>query len=1184
MTMAKNFAHLHVHTDYSLLDGAAKIKKLVGEVAAQGQPAVAITDHGYLFGAYELYKAAKAAGVKPIIGVEAYMTPGTSRFDQSRQLWGTKDQSADDVSARGAYTHMTLLSENNTGMHNLFRMNSLASLEGQFGKWPRMDRDLLETYHEGLIGTAGCPSGEVQTRLRLGQYDEALRAAGELQDIFGKENFFIELMDHGLEIERRVQNQLLQIAREIGAPIVATNDSHYVKREDRNIQDALLCINSGSTLQDPDRFKFDGDGYYLKSAAEMWELFEDLPEALENTLLIAERCNVSFQTTSDGANYMPAFPVPEGEDETSWFIREVESGLMHRYNGSIPDYVRKRADYEVDVITRMGFPGYFLVVSDYIKWARRQGIRVGPGRGSGAGSMVAYALEITQLDPIKHDLLFERFLNPERISMPDIDVDFDDRRRDEVIHYVGEKYGHDKVSQVVTYGTIKTKQALKDSARVLGMPFQLGDQLTKALPPDIMGKSIPVKDIYNKDAARYNEAGEFREFVDGNQEAQTTFNLALGLEGLTRQTGVHACAVIMSSEPLTDVIPIMKRQADGAIITQFEYPQCEELGLIKMDFLGLSNLTVIEGALENIRLNGKEVPDVDSLELDDAKTYELLSRAETLGIFQLDSSGMRTLLKQMKPDTFDDISAVSALYRPGPMGANSHTNYALRKNGLQEKTPIHPELADALDEILGSTHGLIVFQEQVMRIAQKLAGFTLGQADMLRKAMGKKKADVLQQQFASFQAGMRDNGFSDTSIQTLWDVLVPFASYAFNKSHSEAYALVTYQTAYLKAHYPSEYMASLLTSNQNNKTKVATYLADCRRMGIRVNVPDVNESMGAYSAAGEEIRVGLGSVRNVGSNVVEGIISARTEKGAFTSFQDFLDKVPASVLNKRSIECLIKAGAFDSLGHTRRSLMTMFEEAIESVLPVKRNEAAGQFDLFADMGFDDPMATGLTVTVPDLPEWDKKEKLNIEKDMLGLYVSDHPLSGMEAFLDRAADTTIIGLLNDENPTDGAQVTVAGLITSVQTRISQKNGKTWATAIVEDLTGSIEVNFFPATYQAVSSFLVPDTVVTVTARTSVRDASLQLNARDMTVPNLSGISEDSPLDITVPDRMLTQELVGKLSDLLSQYPGKAPVKIHVRQQGKTAIVQLHSSFNVAVSQELMSGLRVLLGKNCLDVAV
>lgn len=1178
--MAKNFAHLHVHTDYSLLDGAAKISKLVKEVADQGQPAVAITDHGYLFGAFDMYKAAKAVGVKPIIGVEAYMTPGTSRFDQTRQLWGTEGQRSDDVSARGAYTHMTLLAENNTGMHNLFRMNSLASVEGQMGKWPRMDRDLLETYHEGLIGTAGCPSGEVQTRLRLGHWDEAVKAAGELQDIFGKDNFYIELMDHGIEIERRVQNQLLEISKLIGAPIVATNDSHYVKKEDRDIQDAMLCINSGSTLMDPDRFKFDGDGYYLKSATEMWELFKDLPEALENTLEIAERCNVSFKTTSEGANYMPEFPVPPGEDETSWFIREVESGLMNRYNGSIPDDVRKRADYEVSVITNMGFPGYFLVVSDYIKWARKQGIRVGPGRGSGAGSMVAYALEITQLDPIKHDLLFERFLNPERVSMPDLDIDFDDRRRDEVIEYVEHKYGTDKVAQVVTYGTIKTKQALKDSARVLGMPFQMGDQLTKALPPDIMGKSIPVKDIYNKDAARYNEAGEFREFVDGNQEAQRVFNLAMGLEGLVRQTGVHACAVIMSSVPLTDVIPVMKRLQDGAIITQFEYPQCEELGLIKMDFLGLSNLTVIEGALENIRLNGKEVPDVDALSLDDKDTYGLLSRAETLGIFQLDSAGMRTLLKQMKPDTFDDISAVSALYRPGPMGANSHTNYALRKNGLQEKTPIHPELAEALEEILGNTHGLIVFQEQVMRIAQKLAGFTLGQADVLRKAMGKKKADVLQQQFAGFEAGMQANGFSKESIKTLWDILVPFASYAFNKSHSEAYALVTYQTAYLKTHFPSEFMAALLTSNQSNKTKVATYLADARRMGIRVNVPDVNESMGVYSASGDEVRVGLGSVRNVGTHVVEGIIKTREEKGEYTSFQDFLDKVPAAVLNKRAIECLIKAGGFDSLGHTRRSLLAVFEEAIDSVLPVKKNEAAGQFDLFADLGMSDPAAGGFTVEVPDLPEWEKKEKLNFERDMLGLYVSDHPLSGLEAFLDRTADVTVLGIQNDENPIDGQEVTVAGLITSVQTRISQKNGKTWATAVVEDMTGSIEVNFFPATYQAISQFLLPDTVVTITARLSVRDGGVQLNARDMSVPQLTGMTDDAPIDIQIPERMCTTEVIDRLSDVLTQYPGKAPVRVHVRQMGKTSVVQLGSDFNAEVGPALLSSLRVLLGKNCI----
>ncbi|MBM7825583.1 DNA polymerase-3 subunit alpha [Arcanobacterium pluranimalium] len=1173
----QDFAHLHVHTDYSMLDGAAKISKLVNEVVAQEQSAVAITDHGYLFGAFEFWKAAKQAGVKPIIGIEAYMTPGTSRFDTTRVKWGTPAQSADDVSARGAYTHMTLLSENNTGMHNLFRMGSLASLEGQMGKWPRMDRDLLETYHEGLIGTAGCPSGEVQTRLRLGQYDEALRAAGELQDIFGKENFFVEVMDHGIEIERKVQKELIALAHQIGAPIIATNDSHYVKKSDAKIQDAMLCINSGSTLMDPDRFRFDGEGYYLRSTQEMQQLFADIPQACSNTLLIAERCNVNFETTADGANYMPKFPVPPGEDETSWFIREVENGLHERFGETIPDHVRQRANYEVEVIVNMGFPGYFLVVSDYIKWARNEGIRVGPGRGSGAGSMVAYALGITQLDPIRHDLLFERFLNPERVSMPDLDIDFDDRRRGEVIEYVEKKYGKDKVSQVVTFGTIKSKQALKDSARVLGYPFEMGDRLTKAMPPSVMGKDIPVNQIYNKEHPRFAEASEFRAVVDNDPDAKKVFDLALGLEGLVRQTGMHACAVIMSSAPLTDVIPIMKNAKDGAILTQFEYPQCEELGLIKMDFLGLSNLTMINDALRNAAENDKNPPNIDEIELDDKKTYELLARAETLGIFQLDGGGMRSLLKQMKMDNFADISAVSALYRPGPMGANSHINYALRKNGLQNKTPIHPELEESLEEILGQTHGLIVYQEQVMRIAQKLAGFTLGQADILRKAMGKKKAEVLQQQFEGFSAGMRANGYSQQSIDTLWEILVPFSSYAFNKSHSEAYALVSYQTAFLKAHFPAEFMAALLTSNTGKKDKVATYLAECRRMGIAVLVPDVNESRADYWAVGEEIRVGLSAVRNVGSNVVDGIISAREEKGAFTSFQDFLDKVPLQVCNKRALECLIKAGAFDSMGYTRRSLLGIIEEAVDSVVSVKRNEAAGQFDLFGDLGADN--SSGFEVSVPDIPEWDKKQKLNFERDMLGLYVSDHPLSGLEPFLNRNSDTTVVELLDNESLSDGASVVVAGIISSVQTRISKKNGKAWATAIVEDLTGSVEVNFFPATYQTVSSMLLQDSVVSVTARVSIRDGAISLNAREMSMPP-TDIDADLPIDIHIAERMCTSELMERFKQLLAQYPGTAPVRMHIKQAKKTTIVQLDARYSVSASPSLYGDLKVLLGRDCI----
>ena len=1177
MKATNDFAHLHVHTDYSLLDGAAKIQKLVNEVAAQEQSAVAITDHGYLFGAYDFWRTAKKAGVKPIIGLEAYMTPGTSRFDRTRVHWGRSDQRADDVSASGAYTHMTLLSENNTGMHNLFRIGSRASLDGQFGKWPRMDRDLLETYHKGLIGTAGCPSGEIQTRLRLGQKEEAYKAAGELQDIFGKDNFFVELMDHGIEIEKRVQQDLIELARAIGAPIIATNDSHYVRREDNHVQDAMLCINSGSTLNDPNRFKFDGEGYYLRSTEEMNRLFEDLPEACANTLLIAERCNVSFQTTNEGANYMPSFPVPEGEDETSWFIREVERGLHERFGEVIPDHVRTRADYEVGVIVQMGFPGYFLVVADYIDWARTSGIRVGPGRGSGAGSMVAYALGITQLDPIKHDLLFERFLNPERVSMPDIDVDFDDRRRPEVIQYVEEKYGKDKVSQVVTFGTIKAKQALKDSARVLGYPFEMGDRLTKAMPPAVMGKDIPVNEMFNKEHSRYAEATEFRSLIESDGDARKVYDLATGLEGLVRQTGVHACAVIMSSEPLTDVIPVMLNAKDNIVLTQFEYPQCEELGLIKMNFLGLSNLTTINDTLLNVAANGAEAPDIDNVALDDPLTFELLGRGETLGVFQLEGGGMRTLLKQMKADCFDDISAVSALYRPGPMGANSHTNYALRKTGMQEITPIHPELAEPLKDILSGTYGLIVFQEQVMKIAQKVASFSLGQADMLRKAMGKKKADVLAKQFDGFAAGMRENGYSPECIQTLWDILVPFASYAFNKSHSEAYALVAYQTAYLKAHHPVEFMAALLATNKGKVDKIAAYLAECRRMGIAVLVPDVNESRANYWAIGDEIRVGLSGVKNVGAAVVDAIIQAREEKGAFTSFQDFLDKVPVQVCNKRALECLIKAGAFDSLGNTRRSLLSVMEDAVDAVVPIKRNEAAGQFDLFGGLGADQECT--FSVEVPDLPDWEKRQKLNIEREMLGLYVSDHPLSDMSAVLDRVADTTVVQLLDDEQIADGQPVVIAGLISSVQTRIAKKSGKVWATIDIEDLTGSTSVNVFTKTYEKVASLLTQDSVVIVHGRVGIRDGAVSLSAQSIELAPVE-YDANAPVNIRIYERLCTPELMMRLGEVLRQYPGSAPMRIHVVQRDKTSIVELDSRFSVNASSSLCADLKVLLGRDCL----
>lgn len=1183
---SEDFVHLHVHTDYSLLDGAAKIDKLVDETVRQGQKAVAITDHGYLFGAYEFYRTAKAAGIKPIIGIEAYVTPGTSRHDRTRVQWGTREQqlAGDDVSARGAYTHMTLLSRSTEGMHNLFRLGSAASLEGQMGKWPRMDREILSQYSEGLIATSGCPSGEVQTRLRLGQFDEAVKAAGEFQDMFGKENYFIELMDHGLDIEKRVTKDLIEVSRAVGAPLVATNDLHYVTEQDATIQDVLLCINSGSRLNDPDRFKFGGSGYFLKSAQQMRELFREFPEACDNTLRIAEMSEVEFRTTDEGANYMPNFPTPPGEDEESWFVKEVQRGLQYRYPAGIPDDVQKRADYEVGVILQMGFPGYFLVVSDYIKWAKEQDIRVGPGRGSGAGSMVAYAMRITDLDPLEHGLLFERFLNPDRVSMPDFDVDFDDRRRGEVIEYVERKYGDDRIAQVITYGVMKTKNSLKDASRVLDYPYAMGDRLSKALPPTVMGKDISIKGIFDPEDKRYAEAGEFRRIHDEDPDVQKVVEIAKGVEGLTRGWGVHACAVIMSSHPLVDIVPMMRRPSDGQIITQFEYPTLETLGLLKMDFLGLRNLTVLSDAVANMERNGKTPPDLEMLPFDDEKTYELLQRGDTLGVFQLDGSGMRTLLRQMKPDQFGDITAVSALYRPGPMGMNSHTNYALRKNGLQEITPIHPELEEPLSEILGETYGVLVYQEQVMQTAQKVAGYSLGQADILRRAMGKKKKAELDKQFASFEAGMKDNGYSAGAVTALWETLMPFADYAFNKSHSAAYGVVSYWTGYLKANHPTEYMAALLTSTQENRDRLGLYLGDCRHRGITVLPPDVNESDLYFSAVGDDIRFGLSAIRNVGAHVVEEIIKTREEKGAFTSFTDFLDKVPLSVCNKRTIESLIKGGAFDSIGANRRSLVLIHEDAVDSVVDVKRKEAQGQYDLFGDVfgaagGDDVASGSAATIVIPDLPEWDRKEKLAFERNMLGLYVSDHPLYGLEHVIAQNSSTSISALADDGAIQDGTMVTIAGLITSLQ-RKTTKKGDMWAIATVEDLEGSIDCLMFPSTYQTVATELAEDLIVSMKGRVDISKGMPELRVMEMTIPETGG-GPDGPVVIALPAMRATTKVAEKLREVLEDNPGPSEVRLRLQEPGRSTLMQLDKRLSVNPSAALYASLKTLLGPSCLQ---
>ncbi|MDJ1370408.1 DNA polymerase III subunit alpha [Gulosibacter molinativorax] len=1168
MGSTDSFVHLHNHTEYSMLDGAAKIEELIKTAAEMGMPAIATTDHGNMFSAYEFYKTAKKYDIKPIIGTEAYLAPGTHRSDKTRVKWG--NGGGDDVSGGGAYTHMTMVAETTEGMHNLFRLSSYASIEGQYFK-PRMDRELLQQYAKGVIATTGCPSGEIQTRLRLGQYDLAIKAASEFQDIFGKENFFLEIMDHGISIERRVRDDLLKLGKDLGIPQLVTNDLHYTHKEDAVHQEALLCVQSGSTLNDPNRFKFDGEGYYLKSAEQMRHEFADFPEGLDNTLAIAERCSAEFD---ESANYMPVFPVPEGETEASWFRKEIERGLNYRYGDTIPDNVQERAEYELGIITQMGFPGYFLVVADYIKWAKENGIRVGPGRGSGAGSMIAYALRITDLDPIEHGLIFERFLNPDRVSMPDFDIDFDDRRRLEVVKYVTEKYGSERVAQIVTYGTIKSKQALKDASRVLGYPFSVGDQLTKAMPAAVMGKDIPLSGVYDPDHPRFKEANEMRAVIDSNPDFQKVFETARGIEGLKRQWGVHAAGVIMSSDPIIDVIPLMKREQDGQIVTQFDYPACESLGLIKMDFLGLRNLTILSDALENIESNRGETIDLERMTLDDAETYQLLSRGDTLGVFQLDGDGLRSLLRLMKPDSFNDVSATIALYRPGPMGANSHTNYAMRKNGQQPITPIHPELEEPLKEILGESYGLIIYQEQVMAIAQKVAGYTLGQADLLRRAMGKKKKSELDKQFGNFKSGMNANGFSDAAVKALWDILLPFSDYAFNKAHSAAYGVVSYWTGYLKCHYAPEYMSALLTSVGDSRDKLAEYLNECRHMGIAVLQPDVNESTLRFRAAGKDIRFGLGAVRNVGAQVVADIVEEREANGSFSSFHDFLKRCSLNVLNRRTIESLIKAGAFDSMGYSRRSLVEIHEDAIDAAVSRKRNEAHGQVDLFAGlMEFEEEESV-----VPERPEFTRRDKLAFERDMLGLYVSDHPLKGLEAELSKLGATPILSLLGDSSIKDGEQVQIAGLLTTVQHRIARNSGNPYAMVSIEDFGGEMTVMFLGKTYAEYSADLVSDTIAVIRGRAQHRDDGINITAQGITIPHLS-VGEERPVTLTIADTIATEGLVERLDQLLRRNAGESEVRLNL--QTATAIRKFELPHRVEAGSALYSELAALLGPGSVD---
>jgi DNA polymerase III subunit alpha len=1139
-----------------MLDGAARVDDLFAEAARMGMPALAMTDHGYLFGAVDFYLAGKKHGVKPILGMESYLAPG-SRYEKQRR------------DTAEPYSHLTILAENQTGYANLLKLASLASIEGYFYK-PRMDRELFARYHEGLIATTGCLGGEVPQAILKDDLPRARKLAAEFRDLFGAGNYFAELGDHGLSEQRRVNRELVAIAKDLGIPLLAANDLHYTHRQHARAHEVLLCIQTGATLADPKRFKFEGDQYYLKSPAEMRSLFpaDEFPDACDNTLLVAERCEVRLEF---GNNKLPRFDVPEGHDLESWLRHEVERGARERYGDPIPPEAVERIDYELSVINQLGFAGYFLIVTDLCRHAREHGIRVGPGRGSAAGSCVSYCLRITDLDPIAYGLMFERFLNPERREMPDIDLDFDERRRGDMIRYATEKYGEDHVAQIVTFSTIKAKQAIRDSARVLGFPYKLGDDLAKMMPPPVLGKEWPLAEAYKLSA-------DLRENRQGHLDARGVLETAEGLEGLRRQWGVHAAAVVISRDPLIEHVPVMKREADGAVITQYEMNGVAKLGLLKMDFLGLRNLTVLDDTVKHLRARGIEL-DLGKLPTDDAKTFTMLCRGDSDGVFQMESEGVRRILRQLKPDRFEDIVAVIALYRPGPM--EQIPNYVRGKQDPSGIRHLHPLMA----EITADTYGVMVYQEQIITLLQKVAGYTAGEADIVRKAIGKKIDALMRKEEPRFLAGCKERGLTADQAQTLWRLIQPFAGYSFNRAHAAGYGVVTWQTAYLRAHHPVEYMAALLTSVKDDKDARPKYLGSCRRMGITVLPPDVNDSDSDFTPAAEAgaergappsaIRYGLSAVRNVGEQVVEGIVAARRDKGRFTDFFDFCGKVDAGVLNKRVVESLIKAGAFDSFGHSRKGLLEIHDKHIDDVLGRKRAEAAGQFSLFGGLG-DDPAAS-VAQPLPNIAgdDWDKAQRLAFEKEMLGQYVSDHPLLGLEHVLEREADTQLSSLAERS---DGAVVTVAGIIAKLVKKFT-KRGETYVVADLEDLDGAAECIFFPQAYQQHQNLLAQDAVVVVRARVDGRDETPKLMAIDARPPNLDDPGA-LPIVVRLEARACTDMTVNQLKRILGSHRGRSPVNLQIRGAHSTMVVRLGDEFRVDPRNGLYAEIKAEFGPDAL----
>ena len=1159
---AQSFVHLHAHTEYSLLDGASRIDALFERARGYGMPALAMTDHGAMYGALNFYEAGLASGVKPILGVETYVAPG-SRFDRSP---GESEEK---------YRHLTLLARNDAGYRNLLKLVTDAHIDGFYHR-PRIDKELLAAHSDGLVALSGCLASEIAQLLLGSQDGKAKEVAGQFGDIMGPGNFFIELQDHGIDDQRTILPKLVELASWTDVPLVATNDLHYTERADAKPHDVLLCIQQQKVQTDTNRLKFDTDEFYLKTAEEMRATFAELPEACDNTLRIAEMCEL---TLSYGDLHLPRFEPPHGEPLEAYLRDLVFRGAQDRYGPLTPE-IRDRIEHELDVIVRMGFAGYFLIVWDLIRFARDSGIRVGPGRGSAAGSVVSYALRITDLDPLRYGLIFERFLNPERKQMPDIDMDFDERRRDEVIRYVAAKYGSDHVAQIITFQTIKGKQGIRDAARVLGFPASVGDRLCKMYPPAVLGREHPIDEALKQSpelADAYEREPEAREIVD----------TAKALEGLRREDSVHAAGVVIGDAPLVNYLPLKlskdSRDDSRRIVTQFDMHGVEKLGLLKMDFLGLRNLSVIEDTLALLRRRGIEL-DIDHVPLDDEDVYRMLGSGDTTGVFQMESPGMRSLIRLLLPDRFEDVMALVALYRPGPLGEGMHVEYAERKHGRKPVRYPHPDLED----VLKTTHGIMVYQEQVMQVAVRMAGYTMGEADTLRKAIGKKIRALLLPHREKFVTGCVEHGYDQRLAEDIFDLIEPFADYAFPAAHACSYAYIAYQTAYLKHHHPVEYMSAVLTSVKDDKDRKPYYLNACRLMGIEVLPPDVNESELDFAPvqSGEpKIRYGLSAVRNVGGGAVEQVIAARSGKGAFTTFADFCRKVDPGVLTKKVLESLILAGGFDSLGYTRGGLIAeqpdgklAFDRVAGPIAAERRAEAAGQHSLFADaeggaFEVDEAVLTG--------PELEQRMLLRLEKEMLGQFVTDHPLLAIK---DELAAQTQMDLTEVASQGDGDVVAVGGIIATVQRKFT-KTGDPYVVFRLEDLVGGVSIVVFPNVYADVAPLIEPDCIVLVKGKVDLRGRELQLRALEIREPDLGSAGPrpktKGTLVVDVPAASCTNAVIAKLKALLGAHRGSVPVQVRfISSRGVTPLDV--GSYRVDAGAGLLSELRLLLGRDAARV--